>query len=67
MPPDTEASNYRMARAALLGEDPPVIAAADYVLDDPVRPNEDTGQIVAPHPGRLRWLVETEAAADLER
>ena len=36
------------------------------VLDGPVRPDEYPAQIVAPHHGRLRWLVDTEAAADLE-
>ena len=36
------------------------------VLDGPVRPDELPAQIVAPHAGRLRWLVDADAAARLE-
>ena len=36
------------------------------VLDGPVRPDTYPAQIVAPHHGRLRWLVDTDAAAELE-
>ena len=36
------------------------------VLDGPIRPDEFPAQIVAPHHGRLRWLVDAEAAALLE-
>ena len=36
------------------------------VLDGPVRPDTYPAQIVAPHHGRLRWLVDAEAAAALE-
>jgi len=36
------------------------------VLDGPIRPDELPAQIVAPHHGRLRWLVDTDAAAALE-
>ena len=49
-----------------------VLAGADKaamlhrVLDGPVRPEALPAQIVAPSRGRLRWLVDTEAAARLE-
>lgn len=36
------------------------------VLDGPVRPDTYPAQIVAPHHGRLRWLVDADAAAELE-
>ena len=36
------------------------------VLDGPVRPDALPAQIVAPHHGRLRWLVDAEAGAQLE-
>jgi len=36
------------------------------VLEGPVRPDELPAQIVAPHDGRLRWLVDAGAAAGLE-
>jgi 6-phosphogluconolactonase len=36
------------------------------VLDGPVRPGAYPAQIVAPHHGRLRWLVDADAAAELE-
>jgi 6-phosphogluconolactonase len=36
------------------------------VLDGLVRPDALPAQVVAPHDGRLRWLVDTEAAARLE-
>ena len=36
------------------------------VLDGPVQPDVLPAQIVAPHHGRLRWLVDTGAAAQLE-
>ena len=36
------------------------------VLDGPVRPDTYPAQIVAPHHGRLRWLVDADAAAALE-
>ncbi len=36
------------------------------VLDGPVRPDALPAQVVAPHDGRLRWLVDTDAAARLE-
>jgi 6-phosphogluconolactonase len=36
------------------------------VLDGPVRPDELPAQIVAPHNGRLRWVVDADAAARLE-
>ena len=36
------------------------------VLDGPVDPDALPAQIVAPHHGRLRWLVDTGAAAQLE-
>jgi len=36
------------------------------VLDGPVRPDALPAQIVDPHHGRLRWLVDAEAAALLE-
>jgi 6-phosphogluconolactonase len=36
------------------------------VLDGPVRPDALPAQVVAPHDGRLRWLVDTNAAARLE-
>jgi len=36
------------------------------VLDGPVDPDALPAQIVAPHHGRLRWLVDAEAAARLE-
>jgi len=36
------------------------------VLDGPVRPDELPAQVVAPHDGGLRWLVDTDAAARLE-
>jgi 6-phosphogluconolactonase len=36
------------------------------VLDGPVRPDMYPAQIVAPHHGRLRWLVDADAAAELE-
>ncbi len=36
------------------------------VLDGPVRPDTYPAQIVAPHHGRLRWLVDIDAAAELE-
>jgi len=35
------------------------------VLDGPVRPDELPAQIVAPHDGHLRWLVDADAAARL--
>jgi 6-phosphogluconolactonase len=36
------------------------------ILDGPLRPDALPAQIVAPHHGRLRWLVDTDAAARLE-
>jgi 6-phosphogluconolactonase len=36
------------------------------VLDGPVEPDFLPAQIVAPRDGRLRWLVDAEAAALLE-
>ncbi len=36
------------------------------VLDGPVRPDALPAQVVVPHDGRLRWLVDTDAAARLE-
>ena len=36
------------------------------VLEGPVRPDAYPAQIVAPHHGRLRWLVDTDAAAELQ-
>jgi len=35
------------------------------VLDGPVRPDALPAQVVVPHDGRLRWLVDTDAAARL--
>ena len=35
-------------------------------LDRPLRPDALPAQMVAPHGGRLRWLVDTDAAARLE-
>src|SRR5262249_5328607 len=36
------------------------------VLDGPVGPDELPAQIVAPRDGRLRWVVDADAAARLE-
>ena len=36
------------------------------VLDGPFQPDALPAQIVAPHHGRLRWLVDAAAAARLE-
>ena len=38
-------------------------AVLHRVLDGPVDPDALPAQVVAPHHGRLRWLVDTEAAA----
>ncbi|MDP3910494.1 MAG: 6-phosphogluconolactonase [Gemmatimonadales bacterium] len=36
------------------------------VLDGPYQPDALPAQRIAPQPGRLRWLVDADAAADLE-
>ena len=37
------------------------------VLEGPHEPDALPAQVVAPHDGRLRWLVDAPAAARLER
>jgi len=37
------------------------------VLDGPYQPDSLPAQVVAPRNGRVRWLVDAAAAADLRR
>lgn len=54
------------AEVVFLVSGPDKAAMLHRVLDGPVLPDVLPAQIVAPHHGRLRWLVDAEAAAQLE-
>lgn len=54
------------AEVAFLVAGPAKAATLRRVREGPYRPDALPAQIVAPRAGRLRWLVDADAAADLE-